>query len=355
MSGRRTIGGLLAVGLLATGCGGTGSAAGSGSRPPGSATGFPLAVEDCAGIRTTFESPPRKIVTSNASGLEILLRLGAADRIIGTGFPPAKGALPDGLAARAAKVPVLGRTVIPKEKLLGSGADAYLETFGSMDAMGGDGLAPEREEYRAAGIKVVQLRSTACAAMRKGPRNDLSDVTDDIRRLGALTGTSERAGVLVDGMEARISAVRQALGDLPESRRPTYFVFDFDSGTGQPMAVCGKQVANAVITLAGARNVFGDCDSDYRQVGWEDVVGKNPDWIQLAVRSRGSAASDAEAFREAERFLTSFPATRGLAAVKEGRFVRLRSEPVTIAGVGNADAVEQIARTVHADRFEGGR
>ncbi|MGW1108485.1 ABC transporter substrate-binding protein [Streptomyces sp. NPDC002540] len=355
MSGRRTCGGLVVLGLLAAACGPTGSGAGPDGRPTGSAAGFPMVVEDCAGVRTTFEAPARRIVTSNASGLELLLRLGASDRVIGTGFPPGRGALPKGLAAQAAEVPVLGRTVIPKERLLGSGADVYLETFSSMGGMGGDSTVPGPEEYRAAGIKVVQLRSTACASMREGPRNDLSDVTDDIRRLGALTDTSERADALVDAMEGKISAVRRALGDLPESRRPTYFVFDFDGGAEQPMAVCGKQVANAVIRLAGARNVFGDCDSDHKQVGWEDVVEKNPDWIQLAVRNRGSAASDDRAFDEAEKFLKSFPATRGLTAVEEGRFLRIRSERTTIAGVGNADTVEQIARTVHADRFEGGR
>ena len=55
--------------------------------------------------------------------------------------------------------------------------------------------------------------------------------------------------------------------------------------------MCGKQVANAVISQAGARNVFAGCDGDFKPVSWEDVVAKDPDWIQLGVRNRGDAAA----------------------------------------------------------------
>ncbi|KES03560.1 ABC transporter substrate-binding protein [Streptomyces toyocaensis] len=345
----RPVGGVvLTAGLLTTACGGGGGAA-DASAARGGSGGSPVSVENCDGEKVTFEAPPGKIVTSNAAGLEILLRLGAGPKVTGTGFPPAKGALPAELADRAAEVPVLGRTVIPKEKLLGSGADAYIETF--RPARGAH-VGPRPEEFEAAGIRVVQLRSTACAAELPGPRKDLSAVTEDIERLGTLTGTSERAREIVSGMKETLDTVSERVGAVPEGQRPTYFVFDFDAGTKELTAVCGKQVANAVITLAGARNIFRDCDADYEKTGWEDVVDKNPDWIQLAVRNRGSEKADDKAFDEAERFLKSFPATRGLTAVKNNRFLRIRSERTTTPGVTNAETVEQIARTLYPDKFE---
>ena len=88
-----------------------------------------------------------------------------------------------------------------------------------------------------------------------------------------------------------------------------------------------------MITLAGARNVFADCDGDYQQVGWEDVIAENPDWIQLGVRNRGSEAANEKAFDEAEKWLKSNAATKGLKAVEEGHFLRIGSEQTTIAGV----------------------
>ncbi|MEU7597650.1 ABC transporter substrate-binding protein [Streptomyces sp. NPDC039022] len=345
--------GVLGVAALATGCGSSGgqTAADAADGRGGGAGGFPATVTDCEGRRTTFSEAPRKIVTSNAASLEMLLRLGAGDRVVGTGFPPGKGTLPPELDARAQRVPVLGKTVIPKEKLLGSGADVYIDTFASMGMMGGAATGPTEEEFAAAGIKHVYLASTACAPRKKVPQRDLSAVEADIRRLGQVTGTSHRAGRLVAEMEKKVSSVRAALADVPAAKRPSYFFFDFDAGTKQPVAVCNRQVANAVLTEAGARNIFADCASDFQPVSWEDVVAKNPDWIQLGVRNRGSAAATGKAFDEAEKFLKEFPATAGLRAVREGKFLRIGSEQTTIAGVGNADTVRRIAATLYPDRL----
>lgn len=347
----------IVVALAATACGGGGGTGTDADRSVSGhgGSGFPVQIADCKGAKTTFSSAPRKIVTSNAAALEMLLRLGAGDRVIGTGFPPGKGRLPGALGVRAQKVPVLGKHIIPKEKLLGSGADLYIDTFASMNNMGGAGDAPTAEEFRAAGIKHIYLASTACAPMAKQPQRDLSAVEGDIKRLGAVTGTSAQADRLVAGMRSQLAGVHKAVGDIAPDRRPTYFFFDYDGGTKQPIAVCRKQIANAVISQAGARNVFDGCDGDFKPVSWEDVVAKNPDWIQLGVRNRGDAAADKKAYDQAEAFLKSFPATKGLKAVREGHFLRIGSERTTIAGVGNADAVEEIAHTIHPARFKAAR
>ncbi|AOT59425.1 corrinoid ABC transporter substrate-binding protein [Streptomyces rubrolavendulae] len=328
------------------------------AKPAGGAggAGFPVEVTDCEGARTTVGKAPRAIVTSNASALELLLRLGAGDRVAGTGFPPGAGTLPAELDERARKVPVLGRTVIPKEKLLGSGADLYVDTFATVNRGGhGMGETATGEELAAAGITRVFLKSTACAGTAKKPVTDLTAVAEDIRTLGALTGTGDRAAELVAGMERKVEGVRAAVGSVPEADRPSYFFFDYDAGTKQPVAVCNRQVAHAVITLAGARNVFADCDDTFRQVGWEQVVAADPDWIQLAVRNRGDAAATEKAFDEARAWLEGNAATRGLKAVKERRYLRINSEATTIAGVRNAETVERIAATLYPDKVKGGR
>ncbi|MFC9232153.1 ABC transporter substrate-binding protein [Streptomyces decoyicus] len=348
-------GAAVVVALAATACGSSGEDSGAGTDKAARGSGFPVRIADCKGATTTFASAPRKIVTSNAAALEMLLRLGAGDRVIGTGFPPGKGALPGALGEQARKVPVLGKSVIPKEKLLGSGADLYIDTFASMNIMGGAGDAPTEEEFAAAGIKHLYLASTACAPMARKPQRDLSGVEGDIKRLGAVTGTARRADALVAGMRAKTGKVHKAVGDIAPGKRPSYFFFDYDAGTKQPVAVCRRQVANAVITQAGARNVFDGCDADFKPVSWEDVVAKNPDWIQLGIRNRGDAAADAEAYDEAAAFLKNFPATKGLTAVRNGKFLRIGSARTTIAGVGNADAVEEIAHTIHPGRFKAAR
>lgn len=344
-------------GAAADGAGGTVRAE-SAESAGAAGSAFPVRVADCAGKETTVSQAPRRIVTSNAASLEMLLQLGAGDRVIGTGFPPGKGSLPAALAEQGARVPVLGEKSIAKEKLLGSGADLYVDTFGAMTMMGGGATGPSEAEFAAAGIQHVFLLSTACAGTpkaAKGPRTDLAEVERDIERLGAVTGTAPKAKELVAGMRRQTEEVRTALAGVPAEQRPSYFFFDFDAGTKQPVAVCGRQVANAVITLAGARNVFADCDADFKPGSWEDVVARNPDWIQLGVRNRGSEEANRKAFEEAEKFLREFPATQGLKAVQEGRFLRIGSEVTTIAGVRNADTVRRIAATVHPSLVKSGQ
>ncbi|MFE0042076.1 ABC transporter substrate-binding protein [Streptomyces albireticuli] len=353
MRPRAWCGVLAAVALSTTACGAGGGKAETTDDGAGAArAGFPVSVADCMGAKTTFDAPPKKIVTSNAAALELLMWLGAGDKVIGTGFPPGKGTLPQDMSDRAAKVPVLGKMVIPKEKLLGSGADLYIDSFSSMKNMGKAGDAPTAKEFETAGIKHVYLKSTACAAMGKSARTDLSGVEADIEELGKVTGTSARARELVQEMRKKTGAVRDALKDVPEDKRPSYFLFDYDASTKQPMAVCNRQVANGILTQAGARNVFADCDGDFKPVGWEDVVAKNPDWIQLAVRSRGGEEADRKAFDDAAEFLRNFPATKDLKAVQEGRFLRITSQRTTIGGVRSADTVREIAHTLYPDRVK---
>ncbi len=341
------------LGLLAAGCGDGGSGDTGTDAQRSASFGHPVTVTDCAGARTTVTSAPTRIVTSNASGLELLLRLGAGDKVTGTGFPPGKGTFPAGLDAQAQKVEVLSKTLIPKEKLLGSGADLYIDTFASMGGMGGGmGDAPTEEEFKAAGIKHIYLKSTACSATRKRPVTNLAAVEEDITSLGALTGTSAKARKLVTGMREKVDAVQRAVSSTPQSERPTYFFFDYDAGAKQPTVFCNRQIANAVITLAGARPAFADCDGDYKQVGWEDIVAKDPDWIQLGVRNRGSEAANRRAFDEAESWLKNNAATKGMTAVKKGHFLRIGSEQTTISGVTNADTVHEIARTLYPGKVK---
>ncbi|MEV8017505.1 ABC transporter substrate-binding protein [Streptomyces sp. NPDC086554] len=336
-------GAMAALALLATGCGGGGS---EDPGKSGGSAGDAVRATDCKGRVTTFDSTPTKIVTSNAAALELLLRLGVGDKVIGTGFPPGKGAFKGDLDAQAREVPVLSKAVIPKEKLLGSGADLFIDAFGPMN-MGGAGGLPTDEEFKAAGIKHISLKSTACASTRKKPATDLDTVKADITTFGAVTGKSDRAAELVVSMDRKVASVQKAVGKVPAKDRPSYFFFDYDAGTKQPMAICNKQIGNAVITLAGARNIFADCAGTFRPVGWEDVVAKNPDWIQLAVRNRGSEAETRKAFDDARKWLENNPATKDLKAVKNGKFLRIGSEETTIAGVRNADTVEKIANALY--------
>ncbi len=210
------------------------------------------------------------------------------------------------------------------------------------------GDAPTEEEFKAAGIKHIFLKSTACAATGKSPVTDLSAVEADITSLGAVTGTSAKAKELVAGMKEKVDAVQKAVGGTAESKRPTYFFFDYDAGTKQPMRRLqppGRQrrdhpgrrpqrLRRLRRRLQAGRLGGGDRQEPGLDPARPSATG--------AARQRTTRRST-----RPQKWLKSNCATKGLKAVKEGHFLRIGSEQTTIAGVRNADTVEEIAKTLY--------
>src|SRR5690606_10932817 len=75
------------------------------------AAGFPVTVTSC-GTETTLAAPPERIVTIKSSATEMVLALGAGDRLVGTAF--ADGPLPEG----SVEPPVLAERNPSREAVL---------------------------------------------------------------------------------------------------------------------------------------------------------------------------------------------------------------------------------------------
>ena len=160
---------------------------------------------DCSGNPTAVAGAPSKVVTANLAALELVIRLGRAERVVGTGWAAGAATLPGDIRTAARSVPALSTGGIPKEVLLTSGADAYIDAFGSMQMMGGD--APTDQDYANAGIDHLFLTSSACAATLTGARTDLGAVFADIITLGKVLGATGTANELVSQMKAKITDI----------------------------------------------------------------------------------------------------------------------------------------------------
>ena len=94
-----------------------------------------------------------------------------------------------------------------------------------------------------------------------------------------------------------------------------------------------------IMDAAGLTNIFGDVHDTWTSVGWESVVEADPDVIVLVDATWNTAASKIAT-------LESSPATQGLAAVKNKRYVILPFA-ATEAGIRNveaaASAIDQLA------------
>jgi len=186
------------------------------------------------------------------------------------------------------------------------------------------GDAPTEAEYKAAGIKHIYLKSTACAAARKNPVTDLSAVEDDItpRRV---TGTGAKAEQLVAAMKQKVDAVRTGSRHAASSGPRT------SSSTTTP-AQAASVVCNASRQrgdhAGGARNVFATATATTSRS--LETSSPEPGLDPAGVRNR-RRGGEQEGVRRA-RMAGEQCGDQGLTAVKEHHFLRIGSEQTTIAG-----------------------
>jgi len=206
-----------------------------------------LTVTDDDGVVVSFNDTPQRIVSLSPANTEILAALGLADRIVGVtdacDFPPE---IKD-------KQKIGGFSSISLEKVAAAKPDlvvaAHLIPLGTVSRL------------RDLGIPVVVL----------APGN-IDGMVKDIRMVGEITGTNDRAEILVGNLTRRLSVV----SPIPETASrpvvahvvwhdPLYF-----SGNGTPQ--------NEVIVRAGGINAFAGRNR-WVIVSLEEFRTINPDII----------------------------------------------------------------------------
>jgi iron complex transport system substrate-binding protein len=349
--------GLIAALLLAA-CATRTPAAGPTAAPSPSAAGYPVTVADCNGINSTYHSAPKRVVTlAGSSELELMYWLGLGDRIIATGFRPEPGTFPPQFDAAAQGLPKLSGKYEaggsykppPKEELLSLEPDFVISGFSSsFDAEG----AVAQKELAEGGTNSYLMFSTECDSARNKPLEDLSLVYRDIDNLGKIFRVQERAAELISQMQTKVSSVQQRLQGVTD--RPKVFAFEFDEGAETPLATGNRQTINAVIELAGGRNVFSDLDKGYENVNWEEIIKRDPDVILIITYGTGNDAENAAGIEKAKAFLSGFAPIQNLRVVQEQRYGDLLYGLGSVGGVRNADAVETLASILHPDLVKPG-
>ena len=100
----------------------------------------------------------------------------------------------------------------------------------------------------------------------------LTDVLDDIRRVGKATGADEKADAITSRMQARIDAVVERASQA--SSRPRVLNVEW----ADPV-MCGGHWVPEMVELAGGVNCFGDKDAGSFRLEWPEVVDSQPEVI----------------------------------------------------------------------------
>ncbi|WP_067823314.1 ABC transporter substrate-binding protein [Nocardia inohanensis] len=286
---------ILAAMLTVTGCGQPAL-----ERAPGAADAI---VIENTGHTLRFAQPPRRIVSLYPTMTAALLRLGAADRIVGhagTEYTP----FPADVAEQAKQLPLLGDTESNRESLL----SARPELIVADQEYHFDGRRlPTRKELEQLGIQVYINPAWWEPQMLAGTIERSLDVIGD---LGRIVGAPERAGQLLTTLREQLNDARRRAATEPplSTLLITRYANQIYTHAG---AIYGD-----LLTQANLDNLAGVADmkpGDYSgSVPVETLIQRTPRLIVFSYRSEAQRLGDAA---EIAALFAATPAGRDRAIV----------------------------------------
>lgn len=286
-----------------------------------SGEGFPMTVVNC-GTEVTIEQPPERVVTIKSTSTELLLALGAGDRIIAQAFQD--GPVPDEWAATAENIETLSDQVPSQEVVLEQEPDfvfAGWESNLEADAAG------DRETLARLGV-ANYVAPSACQTADQPEKMTYDLLFDHFTELGEILGVPEAAEELIAEQSAELEQVPQVEDDTT--------ALWWSSGEDTPFVGGGIGAPQMVMDALGLENILGEVDETWTSIGWETIVDADPDVIVLVDADWNTAEAKIET-------LQSSSATAEMTAVREERFVSVPF-PAAEAGVRSVGAATDLAR-----------
>lgn len=233
--------------LLAPGCG-VESSREEERKEEEPSEGFPLRLVDASGDTILFRDPPRRVISLVPSASQILLALGAGERLAGrTDFDTARA---------LAHLPSVGGGLNPSlEAVMALDPDLVIRFGGESDPT--------------TSLRLDDLGITHLAVRPDG----LRDIRRTIRHLGRITGREEEADSILGAMARDLERLEARVAGRPPVR-VAYLL------GGSPPWVAGPgSYLHELLELAGGVNVFADLEGLYGPVNVEAFLVRNMDLI----------------------------------------------------------------------------
>ncbi len=302
---------------------------------PTVAADYPVTVRSCD-RQVTFEHAPQRVVVHDISLASMLLSLGLHDRIVGyTGFGDSKPREPWVLEALA-DIPQLASRYPSIETLLDADADLFFAGWSYGMRVGGPVTPATLQPF---GIPVYEL-TESCSRIMEQRRASLDDMYRDLLNLGKIFSIEADAQALVAKLRTRVQAVSESVGHATVKPR----VFLYDSGEDRPTTSGRLGMPQALMDIAGGRNIMDDVAASWTQVNWESVVERDPEVIVIVDYGPRT-------WQQKRDFLLQQPALKDVRAIREQRFIVLTYLEAT-PSVENALAIEKLAAGLHPQRAQ---
>jgi iron complex transport system substrate-binding protein len=300
-SSRLFVLGLLLVALVSAGCG-------ERAEPRGTLQqSYPVTVQGAGDQPTVLQGRARRIVALDPGSAELLVALGAGNRLVG---------VPAGVRVRGAK------------------PERVVRQTGAIDVDEAVGLKPDLivATQTADQLDVARIQRAADAAVYIQPASSVRNVEQGAIDLGFLVGAAPEARQLVGRIQQDVTTIQQKLADV----QPVSVFVD----TGFFITVSDRSLLGDLVKRAKGTSVAGPSPGP-GPFPLADLRDANPQFFL--------ATSDSDTTLES---LRANPVTADLAAVRKKRVVVVPAQLVNRAGPRVAQGLEAIARALHPDAFK---
>ena len=294
--------------------------------------------------------PAMRIVSLLPSATEIVFALGLGDSLVGVSHMCDYPAAAQGL-------PVVSRSIRSKSHLSSAEIDAIIQqaraTGNPLYVIDGDllrRLQPDliltQELCEVCAVGAGSVFETAAKALDYSPEilsirpAGLDDIFDNIRRIGDAAEVPECAGSLLTELRERTEYVAERAGD---DSRPKVFCIDWL----EPLRNTGQWTPE-LVELAGGEEGLAEKWGKSREVGWDEVIDYQPDYVMVMPCAFNMDRTIAETAR-----LSDSPEWNALDAVRNGRIFLFDGQIPSRHGPRVIDVLEGLAEAMRPQVFDG--
>jgi iron complex transport system substrate-binding protein len=263
----------------------------------GSSPGITITQSD--GTPVVLPGPAHRIVVANGNAAELLVAIGAGDRIVGVtdsvkGYPV--------LRNRFESLPSVGSWQAPDAETILSLHPDVIITYGTTKPKNADKLA-------AANITLVYLDCYR-----------INTLAADARQLGVLTGDRSGAEAYAGFLEPLVALVANRTTNLTGDEKPKVYFESYSDWTAQAAGSGG----DLLIGITGGRNIASPLNTSAPKVSAEWVLQENPSLIFKVV----SQSRQEEDYAALQKEIAGRSGLGSLPAAEEGRIYLFSNEMV---------------------------
>lgn len=272
-------------------------------------------------VDMTYDHAPEKVLSTQLSMTELLIKLGLKDKIVGV-FDN-DNALKGDIADEVASLNSLGdKKSVSKETILATEPDLIL---GKGPLMFTESSIGTVQSYQELGIPVYTELASASIDQ------SLDNIVEDVRNIGEIFNVQETANAYADELQERIDALMDKVSGQSGEPLKVLFMAGYADGT---FVAFNSKMSSCMLNALNAENVL---DKGGNGLTLENLVSMNPDII-VYVRADRFGSTDADAVEQ----LTSNAVVQEVPAIANQKVIEMDYDDVMDYGARVIDSAETL-------------